>query len=192
MLRRFILVGVFVVVPGQGTVEQLAYGAFVALVFFAIQMLVSPFHTFSDNLLALTCSLLLTSFFIISIFYKFAALTDVDVLRGVMSPEQRGDYRPPLIALTAGLTGTSIGAIVIFAVIIFGQWVDDLRLRRIEDRAKIARRLRYTSNSREVMPPPVEKDRFHIFLSHTWAQVRRSDFSCFGAISILHLTEKSH
>ena len=183
MGRRFLLVGVLVVVPAQGTIEQLAYGSMIALLYLALQTRASPFKRASDDFFAIACSLLLSVFFLCAILYKYAELTDVHDLYDVMSPEQRTDYRPPFVALVTVLTFTSVGAFVFLALIIFVQWVDEMRRQRREARAARARRLRYSSvyedrlstaeytrSGKEVEPPPLSEGAFHVFLSHTWAQ----------------------
>ena len=42
MLRRFLLVGVFVVIQ-PGSIQQLAYATFIALLYLAVQLTAAPF-----------------------------------------------------------------------------------------------------------------------------------------------------
>ena len=63
MLRRFVLVGVFVIVR-PGSIEQLAWGALTALVYCAIQVSASPFRKASDDFFATSCSMLLAALFL--------------------------------------------------------------------------------------------------------------------------------
>lgn len=186
MARRFLLVGFFVVKPGQGTVEQLAYGTLVSIVYLALQMSASPFKRASDDFLANVCSLLIAVLYICAIFFKFGALTDVGDLQRVMSTEQRGDYRPPFATLTLVLGSTSIGAVAILGIIIAVQAANEALQARIAARAAMARRLRYFDTEEEAEPappanwpkwltpkhecPPNQIGPFHILLSHNWAQ----------------------
>ena len=69
MLRRFLLVGVFVTVK-QGSVEQLAYGTLISIVYLAIQLIAGPYRKQSDDFFAAVCGLLLATMFVVCIFYK--------------------------------------------------------------------------------------------------------------------------
>ena len=102
MFRRFVLVGVLVVVK-QGTVEQLAYGTLAALVYFAIQLNCSPFRNLADDFLAMLCSLGLTAFLFCCVFAKYAELTDNADFVTVMSYEQRTDYYMPHVTISQSL-----------------------------------------------------------------------------------------
>jgi hypothetical protein len=67
-------VGVFVVEPGQGTIEQLAYATLVCVCFAMLHVNAAPFRLYSDDLLSMACSLLLSMFFIVCVFYKHVQL----------------------------------------------------------------------------------------------------------------------
>ena len=68
MLRRFLLVGVFVVIK-QGSVEQLAYAMLVTLVYLPIQVTAAPFRNKSDDFVATTCSLALAALFALCLLF---------------------------------------------------------------------------------------------------------------------------
>ena len=99
------------------------------------------------------------------------ALTDVSELQEVMSVEQVTDYKPSESQLSLILSGVSIGAFVVLAAILVMQAATEARTAFAARRAAVARRLRYVKNDEEVVPLPVGEGRFHVFLSHTWAQV---------------------
>ena len=137
MARRLILVGVFLVRPGQGTVEQLAYATLVAVCFLAFQARVAPYVHPSDNLLADFYSLLLAACFIIAVFFKLFELTDLELLQQLMSEEQKRDFHPPIETLSAILSATSVGAFAILAAIVFAQLAAERRRRRREEAANL-------------------------------------------------------
>ena len=59
MLRRFLLVGLYVCRPyHQGSIMQLAVANLTSVLYFAIQLQAMPYKSLSDNYLALGCSLL--------------------------------------------------------------------------------------------------------------------------------------
>ena len=168
MLRRFLLVGVLVMCE-QGSLEQIAYGTLVALVYLTIQTIASPFAKSSDNFFASGCSLLLAILFVCSVFYKFSALTSLEDLQRVMSTGQKSDYRPPHMALTATILGTCVGAFVLLAMIIGCLATEEARRMRKEARAALARRLLTVKGGQEVQAPPIAENEFHLFLSHVWS-----------------------
>ena len=76
MLRRFMLVGVFVIVK-QGSVDQIAFASLLSSIFLATQTTCAPFRTASDDYMARGCSLCLSLLFIICVIYKYAQLTQL-------------------------------------------------------------------------------------------------------------------
>ena len=162
MLRRFLLVGVFIVIPRQGTVEQLAYGAVVAVVHLAFQVSASPFGHATDDFFASMCSMLLAVLFVCAIFYKYNTLTEMRDLQEVMSEEQIADYRPSPWRLSLILAGISVGGLVILFLIVVTQASEAAKQALAAQRAAKARRLRYVRNDQEVVPPPVGEGRYHI------------------------------
>ena len=187
MLRRFLLVGVYVVGPYHpGSMMQLALASVTCVLFLVLQTQSMPYAAHSDNYLAVGCSLSLVVLFIASIFYKVAALTELKELQDIMTFEQQEDFVLYTKPLTAVLIMSIISALILSAVIIAmqaGQHALQLELQR---RAAKARRLRFrhapTSSGRltrnfsaltygaddEVPPPAVEPGHFHCFFSHVW------------------------
>ena len=92
-----------------------------------------------------------------------------DIL-AVMSIEQRDDFDIMALVLTTIFIGSTIGALAASAVILVSQVAVDRVQALHEKRAAQARRLRHKSDGTEVVPPALAEGRFHVFLSHTWAQ----------------------
>ena len=188
MLRRFILVGVFVVIE-QGTVVQLAYATLFTLLYLTIQVKASPFDNPSDDFLATTCSAALSSLFMLSILYKYGEMTQVEVLQAVMSIELKKSHLVHFPSVSAILFASCIAAFVALGVI-------TLKLAGEEAARKIlAPKLRYLRGDELVKIPKltmslnemiqrgglyaalrdntVEEPMptagpFHLFLSHNW------------------------
>lgn len=70
LLRRLVLVGILLIAPGQGTIEQLAIGTLVAVVYLGVQAIASPFRKPSDDFFATACSMLLAALFVCSLLFK--------------------------------------------------------------------------------------------------------------------------
>jgi len=173
MLRRFVLVGVFVVEPGQGRVEQLAYAMIVSICFLALQLNAAPYHEPTDDFLAGGCSLLLAVLFVCSIFFKYAELTDSSAVQVIMNREQKDTYKPSFVAISAVVAGTSVGAFIVLALIVGLQAAKEARWVREARREAKARRLRYKDNEQEVIVPDIQFGHidakcYHLFLSHVW------------------------
>lgn len=161
MIRRFVLVGLFVVVE-PGTIMQITLATIFCAVYLMVQLQVRPFKRPGDNYLALAASFSLMMLFLCSIIYKLVALTDQEELQEKMSLEQKRRYVVPSLVLSTILFASVAGCLVATAVILAVQLVVDVR-----ERSKL-RRLRYEKTGREVVLPPVEERAFHLFLSHAW------------------------
>lgn len=82
MARRFLLVGLFVVVPyRRGSMMQLALATIVCWVYLIVQLVAMPYRTLSDNYLALACSTCLAMLFLGCMLFKFAALIEMPGVR---------------------------------------------------------------------------------------------------------------
>ena len=79
MARRFVLVGLFVLIE-QGSLVQVVVGTLFCAVFLTIQLQVAPYRELADNQLALSSSVSLLVFFLCCIVYKVAALTELHAL----------------------------------------------------------------------------------------------------------------
>ena len=193
MLRRLVLVGVFVVVK-PGSIEQLAFATFVVILYLVLQLMTSPFRSRADGFMAAACSLALTVLFNICLLYKYGALTQLEDLQERMTPELLKNYVVPYVSLSAILFGTCLSAFVVLALIVT-QIAGAEAVRRA-----FARRLFYCESGEEVRAPEqfiasaerrekmlregklYGKDSagrmikqplptagpFHVFLSHNW------------------------
>ena len=187
MLRRFLLVGAYVVGPYHpGSMMQLALASVTCVLFLVLQTQSMPYAAHTDNYLAIGCSLSLVVLFIASIFYKVAALTELKELQDIMTFEQQEDFVLHTKPLTAVLILSIISALILSAVVIAiqaGQHALQLEQQR---RTAKARRLRFRSApvsparlvrgfsavaigaDDEVPAPPIDPQGFHCFLSHVW------------------------
>ena len=131
MLRRLLLVGVFVLPrhDGQGSIEQLGYGTVTATLYLAIQTSAAPFKHATDDFFAAGCSLMLALFFVCSIFFKFAELTQLAELQDRMTIEQKDDYLMPYTVFGGILMAACSGVFVLLGVIFAMQAGDQARLR---------------------------------------------------------------
>ena len=150
MLRRLLLVGVFVVIK-PGSVEQLAYATLVNILYLAIQMNASPFESAYDGFMASSCSMSLTVLFVLCGWYKFGALTQLEKVQGVMSPELKQDYLASYVSLSGILWLASLGAFLVLGLVVGKLARDEAKRRRREAKSAVARRLRYLDSHEEVL-----------------------------------------
>jgi hypothetical protein len=162
MLRRFLLVGLFVVIqPGQ--IMQICAGTIVAGIFLLIQLQAKPYKNPSDDLLASASSFALLMVFLCSIFYKYASLIDSEELQAKMSDEQREDYITSSLALSVILIVSVLGSILAAAVLAAVQVAQEIRKRMA------LRLLKYAKDGKEVVCKRLtDAQAFHLFLSHAW------------------------
>ena len=112
MLRKFLLVGLFVVVE-PGSIRQVVLATMVCVVFLMVQMQARPYANASDDFLACAASFCLQMLFFCSVIYKYAALTDGEDLQKMMSREQREGYSISSSALTLVLYMSVLGTLVL-------------------------------------------------------------------------------
>ena len=180
MSRRLLLVGVMVTFQ-QGSIQQLACGTLGCMLYLVMQLLAVPYKALSDDFLASACrcatrggrsrsslptaSLVLPPFarsvalyilFFASIYYKYAALTQVDELQAVMSMEQRSDYLPSFLVLSIQLFAACFGVLALVALL-FGvlatsetrkEWIrqEKMRLERAELRTALETQVNETKS----------------------------------------------
>ena len=89
MLRKFLIVGLFVVVS-PGEITQLAIGTIFCAVYLMIQLQAKPYKNNSDDYLASSASFGLLMVFVCSIVFKYTSLTDTQAIQEKMSIEQVG------------------------------------------------------------------------------------------------------
>ena len=93
MLRRLVLVGIFVVVE-QGTIQQLVYATLLATIYVIVQVAAAPFREPSDNFMAVGCSLCHALLYVVCVIYKYSRLLEMRTLSHRLSCH--------CVALTAG------------------------------------------------------------------------------------------
>ena len=146
MMRRFILVGLFVVVK-QGSIEQMAYATAATVFYLAIQMKASPFQDAWDDLLGTVCSLALVLLFFLSLLYKYGSLTSLESLRAVMPPDLQNDYTVQYVCFSLALWASCLPVLLFIGALIFG------RVRRKLQSQQRVRRLRRKDGDRGVPVP---------------------------------------
>lgn len=139
----------------QGSVEQLAYGTLITILYLTTQLIAAPFVQRSDDYMAAGCSMLMVVLFVCAIIFKYGALTELEDQQSIMSGEQKEDYLVPHIELSAIVSGACAGGLVLLGVIMSALAVDDAQRRRREALAAKARRLHYLKDGLEVMAPPL-------------------------------------
>ena len=169
MGRKFLLVGLFVWQPTQGSITQIAVGTIVAAVYLMIQLQAKPYKHATDDYLATASSFGLLMIFICSIFFKYTTLTDTQDIKDKMSIEQKGDYVVSTVAISAILIASVLGSLVVVALIAVVQILVEAK------KAMALRRIKYVSNGKWVELTPLGDEKaFHLFLSHAWPAARTS------------------
>ena len=192
MSRRFILVGALANVR-QGSVEQLAYGTIIAVIYLVIHLIASPYQKTTDEFLAASCSFFLVGIFIVSIFYKYSALTQLEDQRKAMSSELEDEYNPSFLFLSAMIGIFCVGALVALGAVTIVIAAEQAKRVFSDARAAKARRLHHLDGDAEIIlrqlpsldrmvrklypnehdlkprPPTIPHNGpFNIFLSHNW------------------------
>ena len=167
MLRRFILIGIMVVVY-NGSVLQLTLGTLCAAILLFFQVQAAPFNDMADDYLAASSSFSLLVLYLCSIGFKYSVLTDFEEIQQKMSGELKGTY----IIDTGILTVIVFGAILLSLVFAGGLFLVQVaaEAKRVRDEAakSAGRRLRYVKDNKEVVAPPIDERGYHTFLSHVW------------------------
>jgi len=169
MLRRFLLVGLFVAVPfARGSMMQLALACVVAIIYLVVQVTSMPYLTFSDNFVAITCSTALVVLFIGAILFKYSVLIQLPDLQARMGTIQKETYELQPTVLTGVLVLAILSTFIVTALVLSVQLRIELKRQAKEKSAARARRLRRKRNDEEVPPPPIAPGGYHMFLSHVW------------------------
>jgi len=117
MGRKFLLVGLFVWAPTQGSITQVVVGTIVALVYFAIQLQAQPYKRTTDDVLGTACSLGLLFMFICCILFKYATLTNTEEIQDKMSNEQKVDYVASTVFISTLLLVGVLGSLVVVTIL---------------------------------------------------------------------------
>jgi len=117
MVRRFVLVGLMVLM--QGTMVQLAVGIFLSAAFLLLQLLARPYKNWADDLIASVASFSLLLVLVCLNHFKYTALTNLERMQEKMSNEQKAVYIIDIdlfvVIVIAGLTATLAFSMAIFA-----------------------------------------------------------------------------
>ena len=158
MIRRFLLVGLFVIWPfQQGQVMQLALATLFAMVYLLVQSQAQPYRNNFDNSLALGCSFSLSVLLLCCIFYKYISLTELEDMQSRMSLELRNDFDVAASLLTCIFITCTFGALAFTALLLVLQLQYDLR-HRVEG-------FRWQLDGSIVRPPQLAQGQFHAFIS---------------------------
>lgn len=160
MARRFLLVGAFMVFK-RGSIEQLAYATIITILYAIVHANAAPMRKAADNIVAITCSLLLAMLFVTAIIYKIGDLTTLDDIQSAMTVEQKGTtYAVPHLFVTGVLFVCCLGAFFVLAIVVVVRGASEAR------RQGKLRRLHYTRDGMEVhVERLIAPLQYHVFLS---------------------------
>ena len=167
MIRRVILVGVFVTVR-PGSILQLTLATLFCITYLIFLLQSRPYRSVADALLAVATSVSMLLMFICSICLKFeAGLAELSLSTPIPT-----ETREALTLSRAALGGVSFLAIffsLVFSALIIAQQaaVERFMAHRELSLAR-RRRLRHASDGREAVAPAVVPGEYHLFLSHVW------------------------
>jgi len=169
MLRRFVLVGLMVLVQGS---LQLLVGTLLSAAFLLFQVQASPYKEMSDDFLASSSSFCLVAAFLASSAFKQYEFFGQRDIHDSMSIEQHAMYVLNQSVLTVIMLASVLGVLVLSFVLYVVQCMNEHKRRHREALAAKARRLRYKADNTlvivPVLPSSTTAKRFHLFLSHVW------------------------
>jgi hypothetical protein len=162
MLRKFLLVGLFVTVE-PGTITQISLGTIVCAVYLLIQMQAAPYKNKTDDYLAVAGSFALLMIFFCSVIYKYQSLTESQDVKAKMSHEQKEVFVVPALLLSVILIAAVFGSLLFAMVLVIIQAAAEARKRMR------LRLLKFLKTGKEVVLEPLQHEQaFHLFLSHAW------------------------
>ena len=163
MARRLVLVG-FLVPFAPGSLQQLACGLMVAVVYLLLQLQARPYRRLADNYLAMTAS-----FSLVVLLFGALLLRMGDVIeQALLPPNVRDLFALQPVVITAALLSSVVGSLLVAALVLAQQLAEE-RTRLVQEaRAARTRRLRHRAGGSEVVMPPIGDGDFHLFLSHAW------------------------
>ena len=108
--------------------------------------------------------------FILCIIFKIATLTEIGVLRQVMSEEMRHDYSVNAVILSYVFLGCFVAVLLVSFSLFLVQLSRETARLREEERLTRGRRLRELDTGRMVRLLPLAGHlKYHLFLSHVWS-----------------------
>ena len=167
MLRRLVLVGLFVVIE-RGSVTQVICACIYSLAHLLLQMMAAPYKKLHDNFTADAANFSLVVLFITLLLFLVSSSTGLAEVQEVLTVEQRYKLRANVLVLTAVLILSLVASLIVGVLLLVLALQEEHKRQRAEARLARARRLRLVENGKEVECPPIEESNFHLFLSHSW------------------------
>ena len=162
MLRKFLLVGVFLLID-PGSIMQISVATVVCAAYLMVQLQAKPYKNEANDYLAAASSFSLLMVYLCSILYKFDSLTADTNIQRAMTNEQIDDYIVQPVLLSFVLTLSVLGSIL-FAGVLVGVQI----LIQIKNNAKL-HRLKYVKTGKWVECKWLDDPQaYHLFLSHAW------------------------
>jgi len=162
MLRKFLLVGLFVTVE-PGTILQIALGTVVSAAYVMIELKAHPFESLTDDALAQAASWCLLMLFFCCVIYKYDELTASDDLQLKMSSEQMETFIVPDWVLGTLLLHSVWSSLLVAGGLVIVQVAAD-----VSHNAQL-RRLKYLDTGLWVECKPLfDPQAYHLYLSHAW------------------------
>jgi hypothetical protein len=129
MLRRLILVGIFVMFE-RGSITQLVLATVFSAVYLLIQTACNPYLKPMEDHLANGCSFSLLVFFLCCIVFKLGTLTEQPNVQAVISHEQGRDFTVPSLTLSIILFACVLSTLAVSSIVLL------VRLARERARAQ--------------------------------------------------------
>jgi len=154
MLRKFLLVGVMVLV-NPGTIQQISMGTIFCATYLIVQLKAAPYHHRTNGFLADASSFSLLMFYFCCTVYKFDALTSSS-LQDFMSGEQQRNYITPGATFSVVLVLSVLGSLLFAAMLV-----------AIQAAAEVRRMLKRPTRADMIIP------------TCQWYMKPGQDYSCF-------------
>ena len=160
MLRKFLLVGLFLVVPSpNGSILQVSCAFFVCAVHLMLLLQARPYKLHSDGYLAAATSFALVMIFFCAVIYKFNEFTEASA----MTPFQAQTFIVSDIIVFVLFAGSLISALLATGVLVVAQISVKIRLQSMQAV------LKYVETNKMASAPKLSgPEGYHIFLSHAW------------------------
>jgi len=160
MLRKFLLVGIFVIFD-PGTILQIAVGTIVSAAYLMIQVQAAPYKHQFDDVLAQGSNFCLLMVFFCCVIYKYDSLLSNSQF--ATSSDQVKQFVTPSLLLTVVLVLSIFGSLLVAILLVVIQFALEMRNMARLKRLKYAK-----SNELVVCSLLSDPEAFHLFLSYAW------------------------